>query len=381
MKRRASPPSPFDLALSSITNLTSDGAVRGITTSYRPKVQAGSNLNFYANTNTNTNVNFRPSSSANTYTNLNLNPYVSADAYSQSKRLAKGIEGERPDEEIFQLGMARFWAQKAHALREPFVPVEGVGGEAARGNTGSGGGGTGTVGVEWIPLLAPSPSEPLSRNRSPTSQTPSATPLSNDTIAAILTALKPSCPKAQAWVQAHHAAKAAQEQLVAKMREREGLRKQVLQRLRAKTLKALSYANASMEEVREVLGMLPAREEVKKGEWRADVDLEMDITVAGSKIPGTLGNFDLGGDRTGQKQFVRVSEAHARLLEGLGEIEEMNRAVGCLAGSGKVDAEDCSAGGKDTESESDDDTIDDLSEDEDEMNLVGAGVSEGCYVL
>ncbi|KAL2841895.1 hypothetical protein BJY01DRAFT_249306 [Aspergillus pseudoustus] len=383
MKRRAPPPSPLDLALSSITNLRPNGAVGGVAPGHKPKKQT--NHNPGPSTNSHPQANVISSSDASAYTNLNLNPYASAEAYAQSKRSADGTdrtEGERSYDETFQLGMARFWALKAQALKEPFVPASegGGGGEAVGGGAGS----SGDMGpsVEWI-TTSQIPLPPLSQSQSQSNRQPSApltpetTPLNNDAIAQILSVLKPSCPKSQAWVQAHHAAKVAQEQLRVKMREREGLRKQVLQKLRDKTLNALSNANASKEEVREVLEMLPAREEVNKGDGVADADLEMDKIVAGSGIPGALGNLDLGGDGAQQKQFVRVSEAHAKLQKVLREIEEMKRATGSLAGSDGgageeasveedgVDGEDeCEYGSDDKES------IENFSENEDEMDLV-----------
>ncbi|KAL3467346.1 hypothetical protein BJX64DRAFT_283666 [Aspergillus heterothallicus] len=378
MKRRAPPPSPLDLALSSLTNLTPNGAVRGVAPGYKPKIQSNIDPNAYAspapkaytnpnrnyNSTTNTNTNANADNSGTTaYTNLNLNPYASADAYVQAKKRAEGDEGERSYDETFQLGMAKFWAQKAQALKEPFMPV---GEEIVIGNSGGGQGGVEWISTSNIPLPSPSQIQPQAHQRS-TPHTPETTPLNNDTIAEILTTLKPTCPKAQSWVQAHHAAKAAQAQLRAKMREREGLRKQVLQKLREKTLKALRNANPSKEEVREVLGMLPAREEVKKGEGGANVDLEMDMIVAGSGIPGALGKLDLGGDGGQQKQFIRVSEAHAKLQKVMREIADMNAAAGTLAGSEEgSDEEDQKDDEGDSEDESDNETIDDFSEGEDE---------------
>ncbi|KAL4920795.1 hypothetical protein BDW62DRAFT_198678 [Aspergillus aurantiobrunneus] len=54
-------------------------------------------------------------------------------------------------------------------------------------------------------------------------------PLSDEAIAGILLQCQPNSPKAQAWINAHKASKIAKERMEAQMKERDGLRKHVLQ--------------------------------------------------------------------------------------------------------------------------------------------------------
>jgi hypothetical protein len=166
----------------------------------------------------------------------------------------------------------------------------------------------------------------------------------------------------------------------------------VLQRLRAKTLEALKGANASREEAREVLEMLPPRKaevEVGVGEEGADLDVALE-----EGFPGALGDLDppdgegeKGGD-VERKQFLRVVRAHAQLQNVMKEIEEMKKGVGALAGGESEEEEEeeeessgeyedygkgdggCQIGSDD--SVDSDETVDDVDDaaGEDEMDLV-----------
>jgi hypothetical protein len=163
----------------------------------------------------------------------------------------------------------------------------------------------------------------------------------------------------------------------------------VLQRLRAKTLEALKGANASREEAREVLEMLPPRKaevEVGIGEEGADVDVALE-----EGFPGALGDLDAGegGEEKGKdverKQFLRVVRAHAQLQKVMKEIEDMKKGVGALASEGSEDDEESGEEEEDYDIEGDsgcqidsdesvdsEETADDDDEEagEDEMDLV-----------
>ncbi|KAJ0427210.1 hypothetical protein BJY00DRAFT_307189 [Aspergillus carlsbadensis] len=440
MKRRA-PPSPLDLAISSLTSFTPNGAVRGVAPGYISKtnLDANSNLNTnaYVSSNTSSKVtNYTtvtdPNSTASAYatsnasinaTNRNtatkahvtsnpnassdLNSNTSTDTSTQSNRPAPGIESERPYHETYSLKMARFWAARAQALKEPFIPTgDDVGEGTAAGDAQYSGSTAGEMAgggaeIDWLttsqlPLPTPSLSQTQFGQPANPPTLPNTGPITNDGIATILKACAPACPKARAWLQAHLTAKAASaaaaqaHHLRAKLREREGLRKQVLQRLRAKTLEALKGANASREEAREVLEMLPPRKaevEVGVGEEGVDVDVALE-----EGFPGALGDLSVKNDEkegdkgVEKKQFLRVVRAHAQLQKFMREIEEMKNGVGTLAGGGSEEESDGDEEGLDDEGgsgcqiDSDDsvdsvdseETVDDVDDDidGDEMDLV-----------
>ncbi|KAL3453093.1 hypothetical protein BJX65DRAFT_302987 [Aspergillus insuetus] len=428
MKRRRAPPSPLDLAISSLTNFTPNGAVRGVAPGYKSKTNPHANSNTNVNTNayvssktstkvtTNpitvttsnltskvyatSNSSFKatnPNTATNAYTSSNLNPNTRAGTNTQPIRPAPGLKSERPYHETYSLKMARFWAAKAQALKEPFIPAgddigEGtIAGDVQYDGSTAGEMVGGGAGIDWLTtsqaqLAQPGANPPTLPNTGPIT----------DGIAAILEACAPADPKARAWLQAHLAAKAASvaaahsHHLRAKLREREGLRKQVLQRLRAKTLEALKGANASREEAREVLEMLPPRKaevEVGVGEEGVDVDVALE-----EGFPGALGNLDArdGEEEKGKdverKQFLRVVRAHAQLQKVMKEIEDMKKGVGALAGEGSDDDEESgeeeeedydTEGDSGCQIDSDDsvnseETVDDFDQEagEDEMDLV-----------
>ncbi|KAL2846822.1 hypothetical protein BJX68DRAFT_122664 [Aspergillus pseudodeflectus] len=187
MKRRA-PPSPLDLAISSLTNFTPSGAVRGVTPGYKSsanphaKTNANVNTNAHVGSNTSSKVTnpttvttSKPSSNAyatsntsfkttspDTVTNAhvtsksnassNLNPNTN----TQPNRPAPGIESERPHHETYSLKMARFWAAKAQALKEPFIPAgddigEGIAaGEVQYSRSTVGEMAGGWAGIDWV---------------------------------------------------------------------------------------------------------------------------------------------------------------------------------------------------------------------------------------
>ncbi|KAL3497114.1 hypothetical protein BJX62DRAFT_231732 [Aspergillus germanicus] len=427
MKRRA-PPSPLDFAISSLTNFTPNGAVRGVAPGYKSKNNPHANSNVNVNTNayvssktstkgttnpttvttsnptskayatsnasfkaTNPNIATNAYVTSNPNASSNLNPITKAGTNTQPNRPAPGIESERLYHETYSLKMARFWAAKAQALKEPFVPAGDDAGEGTIAGDVQYNGSTagemvgGGAGIDWLTSSQAQLAQPGANP--PT--IPNTDPITNDGIAAILEACAPADPKARAWLQAHLAAKAASvaaahaQNLRAKLREREGLRKQVLQRLRAKTLEALKGANASREEAREVLEMLPPRKaevEVGIGEEGADVDVALE-----EGFPGALGDLNAGegeeekGKDVERKQFLRVVRAHAQLQKVMKEIEDMKKGVGALAGEGSEDDEESGEEEEDYDVEGDsgcqidsEETVDDVDEEagEDEMDLV-----------
>ncbi|KAI9367537.1 hypothetical protein BJX61DRAFT_547386 [Aspergillus egyptiacus] len=81
-------------------------------------------------------------------------------------------------------------------------------------------------------------------------------PLNSDAIASILTQCKPNCIKAQAMVNARKARKAARERTKKRIKENEGLRKQVLQK---RGLQHLLNSNISQGGGRQVLNKHPPK--------------------------------------------------------------------------------------------------------------------------
>jgi hypothetical protein len=143
-----------------LTNFTPNGAVRGVAPGYKSKTSPHANSNANANTNayvssktstkvtTNpttvttsnptskayatSNASFKatnPNTTTNAYVTSNpharskLNPNTRAGPNTQPNRPGPGIESERPYHETYSLKMARFWAAKAQALKEPFIPA------------------------------------------------------------------------------------------------------------------------------------------------------------------------------------------------------------------------------------------------------------------
>ena len=100
-------------------------------------------------------------------------------------------------------------------------------------------------------------------------------------------------------MKAHEMTKLVRDKMILGIDERESLRKQVLENLRHRTLVALKAANASKEEVREILSKFPAAEKVDDTE---------DVMESGAEA-----------------QFQRVLDAHDRLRRALVEFEEMKR--------------------------------------------------------
>jgi hypothetical protein len=187
MKRRA-PPSPLDLAISSLTNFTPNGAVRGVAPGYKssahPHAKANANVNTNAHVGSNTSskvtnpttvTTSKPSSNAyatsntsfkttspDTVTNAhvtsksNANSNLNPNTNTQPNRPAPGIESERPYHETYSLKMARFWAAKAQALKEPFIPAgDDVGEGIAAGDVQYSGSTVGEMagggaGIDWV---------------------------------------------------------------------------------------------------------------------------------------------------------------------------------------------------------------------------------------
>jgi hypothetical protein len=186
MKRRA-PPSPLDLAISSLTNFTPNGAVRGVAPGYKSKTnphvksKANVNTNAYVSSNSSTkvttnpttvttsnstsnayatsNASFKatnPSTATNAYTTSNLNPNTRVGPNTQPNRPAPGIESERLYHETYSLKMARLWAAKAQALKEPFIPAgddvgEGtIAGDVQYNGSTAGEMVGGGAGIDWV---------------------------------------------------------------------------------------------------------------------------------------------------------------------------------------------------------------------------------------
>ncbi|PYI09664.1 hypothetical protein BO78DRAFT_384199 [Aspergillus sclerotiicarbonarius CBS 121057] len=202
---------------------------------------------------------------------------------------AAHIEAKRKEQgklmvEQSQLAWAKYWAEKAESLAAPFGPLP-----------------SDPAAIE-AKLDRDATIKPVAALKVPQFEgIEKSPPLSHDAIGNILREAKGHCPKAQAWLKTHEMTKLVRDKMILGIDEREGLRKQVLQNLRHRTLVALKAANASKEEVREVLSKFPPAEKVD------DAEAE-DVEETGAEA-----------------QFQRVLDAHDRLRKALVEFEESKR--------------------------------------------------------
>ncbi|KAF5865379.1 hypothetical protein ETB97_004196 [Aspergillus alliaceus] len=127
------------------------------------------------------------------------------------------------------------------------------------------------------------------------------TPLSNDAISNILKEVKPDCNKAQAWVKAHEASKAAKERAKVKLEGREDLRKRAVRLSYDRARQTASQSNAPRHEAGDLAPV--AVPEVSEGRT-VNEELEESRVV-----------------------YNRVSLAHDRLLKTISDIEEFRKAV------------------------------------------------------
>ncbi|KAL2860949.1 uncharacterized protein BJX67DRAFT_386182 [Aspergillus lucknowensis] len=212
-------------------------------------------------------------------------------------------ERQNDEEEKHRSAMAKYWAAKAEALKEPFCPEGQFFGRRFHA--------TMRVCICSKYVFVGGRLDAAQRIKDSPSQTripdyqwaQGGPPLSNDAIANILMQCRPGCPRSLAWIRANEVTKIAKARLKAKLNEHGGLRKQVLEKLRAKTLEALKQVNASQDEVREVLSMLPERD-------------DDEMTEIMEPEPGL-----------DEELLTRVMEAHERLQNTMREAEELRAAL------------------------------------------------------
>ncbi|PYH93916.1 hypothetical protein BO71DRAFT_242893 [Aspergillus ellipticus CBS 707.79] len=190
----------------------------------------------------------------------------------------KRVEHEKVMDEKSHMAMARFWVEKAESLASPFgsLPKD--------------------------PMMSRLEHEAMRKQTAalkvPQYEGVDKRPLPHETIAKFLRETKQDCPKAQAWLKAHDMTKIMREKMLLGIGEREDLKKQVIRNLRYRTLLALKAANASNEEVREVLSRFPAEKaEEPEDESRTDP----------------------------RAQFQRVMAAHEKLQKALAEYEALRK--------------------------------------------------------
>ncbi|RAH49664.1 uncharacterized protein BO95DRAFT_460053 [Aspergillus brunneoviolaceus CBS 621.78] len=138
-----------------------------------------------------------------------------------------------------QLAWARFWAEKAAKLASPFATLDDED-DAAHVKVDQ----SKKVSGQMVPRYDGSDSNP---------------PLSREAVADIVMQTRADCPKAQAWLSAHAC---GYEQVGPGKRklgiiEQEHRRKATVESLRYRTMIALKASEASKDEVREVMAMLP----------------------------------------------------------------------------------------------------------------------------
>ncbi|RAL13487.1 uncharacterized protein BO97DRAFT_40074 [Aspergillus homomorphus CBS 101889] len=217
-------------------------------------------------------------------------PGASATIASQDRSKRR----EHDDTKVFQkshLAWARFWAEKAARLASPFAIIEPddeaipflidrVEVKVHIGNKKVSGG-------QRVPRYDGCDLNP---------------PLSRDAVADIVKQTRADCPKAQAWLGAHAYGFEREDQEKRQMGiiEREQKRKATVDSLRYQTMVALKAAEASKEEVREVLAMLPP----------AQLKPTPAITTEAEMVA----------------QVKRVEKAHERLQRTLAEMKDFKCA-------------------------------------------------------
>ncbi|PWY89121.1 hypothetical protein BO70DRAFT_418124 [Aspergillus heteromorphus CBS 117.55] len=219
---------------------------------------------------------------------------------------AKRKEQERVMAEQSHMSMARFWASKAESLGSPFQSPK-ASREAREARE------AGSIASQLEPG-ATLKQAPASASKLPYCEgVDRSLMIPHDAIAKFLRETQHDCPKAQAWLKAHEMTKMMMKgKLPAGIEGREDLRKQLLSNLRFRTLVALKSANASKDEVREVLSKFPPAEE-KTDE--PDDDKE---------------NQDDPSYDEPSAQFQRVVAAHEKLQNAMAWYEEWLKS-GCHA--------------------------------------------------
>ncbi|THC93728.1 hypothetical protein EYZ11_006804 [Aspergillus tanneri] len=192
--------------------------------------------------------------------------------HKQTKRTNARVKKECPN-----LSMARYWAEKAESLNQPFEVV------LPRNNPAP-------FKLGYDGLVRPASPKEVPKYE----DVIDAPPLSNDAIAAILKQTKLECPKAQGWIHAHEVSKAAKEKMDAKMAERENLRKKVAHKLRDKAREAARQSGAPRHEIKAFLAKLPKEEGDGKGEEENSREAQMErVRLAHERLQKAIEEFHI----------------------------------------------------------------------------------------
>ncbi|PYH47978.1 uncharacterized protein BP01DRAFT_363170 [Aspergillus saccharolyticus JOP 1030-1] len=178
-----------------------------------------------------------------------------------------------------QLAWARFWAEKAAKLASPFATIDAKD-ETVQVKVDE----TKKVSGQQIPRYDGSDFNP---------------PLSRRAVAEIVMQTRADCPKAKAWLSANargSETRGKEEQNVGIV-EREYRRKRTVENLRYRTMIALKASEASKEEVREVMDILPP----------VQLKTTPAVTTEAEMVA----------------QVKRVEKAHERLQETLAAMEDL----------------------------------------------------------
>ncbi|OJJ97728.1 hypothetical protein ASPACDRAFT_45826 [Aspergillus aculeatus ATCC 16872] len=189
-----------------------------------------------------------------------------------------------------QLAWARFWAEKAAKLASPFATLDDED-EAVHVKVDQAGLkihiGSKKVSGQMVSRYDGSDSNP---------------PLSREAVADIVMQTRADCPKAQAWLSAHACGceQVGPEKRMLGIIEQEHRRKATVESLRYRTMIALKASEASKDEVREVMAILPPVQ--LKATSAITTEAEMEA------------------------QIERVEKAHERLQKTLAELKDFNCA-------------------------------------------------------
>ncbi|PYH78850.1 hypothetical protein BO82DRAFT_150458 [Aspergillus uvarum CBS 121591] len=189
-----------------------------------------------------------------------------------------------------QLAWAKFWAEKAAKLASPFATLD-TEDEAVH------------VKVDQVGLKIHIGSKKVSGQMVPRYDgSDSNPPLSREAVADIVMQTRADCPEAQAWLSAHACGcdQVGQEKRKLGIIEQEHRRKATVESLRYRTMIALKASEASKDEVREVMAMLP----------QVQLKATPPITTEAEM----------------EAQVERVEKAHGRLQKTLAELKEFRCA-------------------------------------------------------
>ncbi|PTU20028.1 hypothetical protein P175DRAFT_0493825 [Aspergillus ochraceoroseus IBT 24754] len=189
-----------------------------------------------------------------------------------------------PDEETYyenyKLGVIKYWAAKAEALKQPVAfgaPVK----PAL------------PLRIDYDGIIKPAEAQKPAKYK----DTESYSTLSDDAVADILKQAKPDCEKAQAWIKAHESSKIARERRRAKILEREDLRKRIFEKMRSKTLAAIK-ANALKKK---------EEEEAQEAEEKAAEEDSVELPVKEQ--------FEIEIDEHDTEEIIWAKEASAKLQD------------------------------------------------------------------